>query len=88
MGITDLSWGFNGDILLASSNDGQIFSIHFKQGVLGNPITELEKQLIIEKKYGATILNDYKKHTRLLQGQNNLYSTGGGGAGATASITS
>jgi len=25
MGITDLSWGFNGNILLASSNDGKIF---------------------------------------------------------------
>lgn len=66
MGITDLSWGFNGNILLASSNDGKVFSIHFKPGILGTPITELEKQLIIEKKYGATILNDYKKHTKLL----------------------
>lgn len=43
MGITDLSWGFNGNILLASSNDGKIFCMHFKPGVLGNPITELEK---------------------------------------------
>jgi len=29
MGITDLSWGFNGNILLASSTDGQIMFIHF-----------------------------------------------------------
>lgn len=65
MGATDLSWGFNGNILLASSNDGSIFSIHFKPGVLGCPITELEKQIIIEKRYGSTILNDYKKHTKL-----------------------
>lgn len=43
MGVTDLSWGFNGNILLASSNDGQIFSIHFKPGILGQPISELEK---------------------------------------------
>lgn len=65
MGVTDLSWGFNGNILLASSNDGQIFCIHFKPGILGQPISELEKQLIIEKRYGATILNDYKKNTKL-----------------------
>jgi len=43
MGVTDLSWGFNGNILLASSNDGEIFSMHFKPGVLGHPITEMEK---------------------------------------------
>lgn len=40
--------------------------IHYKPGVLGTPLTELEKQLIIEKKFGATILNDYKQHTKLL----------------------
>lgn len=66
MGVTDLTWGFNGNILLASSNDGKVFYVHFKPGVLGQPLSELEKQLIIEKKYGSTILNDYKKHTRLL----------------------
>ena len=66
MGVTDLSWGFNGNILLASSNDGSVFSMHFKPGVLGQPITEMEKQIIIEKKYGSTILNDYKKHTRIV----------------------
>ncbi|CDW71962.1 protein hira [Stylonychia lemnae] len=66
MGVTDLSWGFNGNILLASSNDGHVFSVHFKPGVLGHPITEMEKQIIIEKKYGSTILNDYKKHTKLV----------------------
>lgn len=65
MGITDLSWGFNGNILLASSNDGKIMSIHFKPGILGSPLTELEKQIIIMKKYGESILNDYKRHTRL-----------------------
>jgi len=43
MGVTDLSWGFNGNILLASSNDGSVFSMHFKPGVLGQPITEMEK---------------------------------------------
>lgn len=65
LGITDLSWGFNGNILLASSNDGKIFSMHFRPGILGSPINEFEKQLIVEKRYGATILNDYKKHTKL-----------------------
>jgi len=34
--------------------------------VLGSPLSEFDKQIIIEKKYGATILNDYKKHTRLM----------------------
>ena len=29
LGVTDLSWGFNGNILLASSTDGEIMCIHF-----------------------------------------------------------
>lgn len=43
MGITDMTWGFNGNILLGSSHDGIIMFIHFKPGVLGEPLTELEK---------------------------------------------
>jgi WD40 repeat protein len=65
MGISDLSWGFNGNILLASSHDGKVVCLHYKPGTLGQPLSELEKQLIIEKKYGATVLNDYKNHTRI-----------------------
>jgi WD40 repeat protein len=29
MGASDLSWGFNGNILLASSHDGKVFMIHY-----------------------------------------------------------
>jgi hypothetical protein len=29
LGVTDLSWGFNGNVLLASSNDGHLMLIHF-----------------------------------------------------------
>ncbi len=29
MGISDLAWGFNGNVLLASSHDGKIFMIHY-----------------------------------------------------------
>ena len=65
MGISDLSWGFNGNILLASAHDGKVVCIHYMPGKLGQPVTELEKQLIIEKKYGTTVLNDYKSHTKL-----------------------
>ena len=65
MGISDLSWGFNGNILLASSHDGKVVCLHYKPGRLGQPLTELEKQLIIEKKYGTSVLNDYKSHTKL-----------------------
>ncbi len=65
MGITDMSWGFNGNVLMVSSNDGNIMFIHFKPESLGTPITEVEKQSIIENKYGSTILNDYRKHKRL-----------------------
>lgn len=28
-GITDLSWGFNGNILIASSTDGEVAMLHF-----------------------------------------------------------
>lgn len=52
MGITDITWAFNGNQLLASSNDGHIVCVHFKPGLLGEPITEHEKQIIIESKYG------------------------------------
>ena len=43
MGITDMSWGFNGNVLLVSSNDGCLMYIHFKPGSLGTPIVEYEK---------------------------------------------
>lgn len=65
LGITDISWGFNGNILLASSHDGVIMFMHFKPGVLGTPLTETEKQLIIEKKYGSSILSEYRKNNRV-----------------------
>jgi len=29
LGVTDLAWGFNGNILLAASNDGEVMLIHF-----------------------------------------------------------
>lgn len=29
MGVTDLSWGFNGNILLSSSHDGRVTYFHF-----------------------------------------------------------
>ena len=35
MGISDLSWGFNGNILLASSHDGKVAYWHYKHGMLG-----------------------------------------------------
>lgn len=47
MGISDMSWGFNGNILMVSSNDGSIMFIHFKPDALGVPITESEKEIII-----------------------------------------
>ncbi len=67
MGTSDLSWGFNGNVLLASSHDGKVFIAHYMPGRLGQPLTELEKQLIIEKRYGASVLNEYKAHTKLVQ---------------------
>ena len=47
MGITDLTWGFNGNILLASSTDGKVMAIHFKPGLLGTPLTEAEKRMVV-----------------------------------------
>lgn len=67
MGISDLTWGFNGNILLASSHDGKVFMAQYMPGKLGEPLTELEKQLIIEKRYGTSVLNEYKAHTKLIQ---------------------
>lgn len=59
LGVTDLSWGFNGNILLAASNDGSVMMMHFQSGVLGTPITESEKRLIVEQMYGRTVLDQY-----------------------------
>jgi hypothetical protein len=56
MGVTDMSWGFNGNILLCSSNDGKITVFHFKPGVLGETLNEYEKKTIISNKYGNKVL--------------------------------
>lgn len=56
MGITDLSWGFNGNILLASSTDGKVVCVHYEPGILGEPLSEFEKQRIIETRYGQSTL--------------------------------
>jgi hypothetical protein len=71
-GITDLSWGFNGNILLASSTDGDVAMIQFQPGLLGTPCTEAEKRLIIQKKFGSTVLDDYVKNKRTQGQQVNL----------------
>lgn len=52
MGVTDLSWGFNGNILLATSIDGSMVAIHFKPSLLGQACSESEKRIIIGQKYG------------------------------------
>ena len=70
MGVTDLSWGFNGNILLASSTDGEIMYVHFQPGVLGTSCSESEKRLIIESKYGKTVLDDYMKNRQMSQKEN------------------
>lgn len=73
MGITDLSWGFNGNILLASSTDGKVMAIHFKPGLLGNPLTEPEKRIIVQNKYGRNIYDEYVRNKRV-QSQSNQAS--------------
>jgi WD40 repeat protein len=35
MGVTDMSWGFNGNLLLSSSHDGKVAFFHFQPGILG-----------------------------------------------------
>jgi len=67
MGVTDLSWGFNGNILLASSTDGTVMFMHFQPGLLGTPCSEAEKRLLIEKKYGKSILDDYVSNKKVQQ---------------------
>jgi hypothetical protein len=64
LGVTDLSWGFNGNILLASSNDGKVVVMHFQKGVLGNPCSEAEKRIILEQMYGRTVLDEYVQNKR------------------------
>ena len=69
MGITDLSWGFNGNILLASSTDGKVMCIHFKPQLLGIPLSEAEKRIVVQNKYGRTIHDEYVKNKRVQQSQ-------------------
>lgn len=47
MGVTDLSWGFNGNILFSASHDGKVGMFHFKPGTFGNLLMENEKREII-----------------------------------------
>lgn len=63
MGVTDLSWGFNGNVLFSSSHDGKVTYFHFQPGILGDPLTEFEKRQVIAKKYGNQVLNDYISNT-------------------------
>lgn len=56
MGVTDLSWGFNGNILLSSSHDGKVSAFHFQPGILGEPLSEFEKREIISRRYGNQVL--------------------------------
>jgi protein HIRA/HIR1 len=65
MGVTDLSWGFNGNVLLASSTDGKVLAMHFKPGLLGTPCTEAEKRIIIQSKYGNAVLDEYVRHRKV-----------------------
>ena len=69
LGVTDLSWGFNGNILLASSNDGEVMFMHFQAGVLGTPCSEPEKRIIVENMYGKTVLDEYVKNKKYNQSQ-------------------
>ena len=71
-GITDLSWGFNGNILLASSTDGEVVMLQFQPGLLGTPCTEAEKRLTIQKKYGKAVLDEYVKNKKTQSAQVNL----------------
>ena len=72
MGITDLSWGFNGNILLASSTDGKVMAIHFKPGLLGTVLPETEKRIIVQNKYGRTVLDEYIKNKKFQSQVTNL----------------
>ena len=62
MGVTDLSWGFNGNILLSSSNDGKVTYFHFQPGILGQCLSDAEKKQIIQQKYGNQVLQEYVKN--------------------------
>ena len=42
-GIADLTWAFNGNILMGCSMDGSAMFIHYEPGSLGEPISEQEK---------------------------------------------
>lgn len=77
MGITDMTWGFNGNFLLVSSNDGSIAYIQFQPGLLGKLLTEKEKEVIIQKKYGASVLSEYKKHNKLIDHDPQMQSENG-----------
>jgi hypothetical protein len=43
MGIADMTWAFNGNVLLVSSNDGSLACVHFKPGFLGERASKSDK---------------------------------------------
>lgn len=45
-GVNDLTWGMNGNLLFACSNDGEICVCHFRPGVLGEFLNTKEKEQI------------------------------------------
>lgn len=46
-GVNDLTWGMNGNLLFACSNDGEICVCHFRPGVLGEFMNTWEKEQIL-----------------------------------------
>ncbi|CAI2381624.1 unnamed protein product [Moneuplotes crassus] len=63
-GISDLAWGLNGNLLLASSVDGEIAMLHFYPYTLGEFCTDKQKQDIFLSNYGEIVASEYKKNSQ------------------------
>ena len=65
-GINDLSWGMEGNLLFACSGDGEVMACHFRPGVLGQFMSEREKDEIYAI-YGDSVMKERRKNNRVIE---------------------
>ena len=56
-----------GNLLFGCSNDGEIMVCHFRPGVLGEFLSEREKEQILLTNYGEAVLREFKERNKVIE---------------------
>ena len=63
--ITDLSWGFNGNVLMASTLQGDIFYMHFHPGKLGTKMQSQDIKTLLTQTYSADVMKNFFNNRKI-----------------------